>query len=270
LINAAAQRAGGNGAATLETLQKEVEALAANKKNIQAAIAAFGDKPVIKQMLAELEEQEREVARQRDSLRRQQARKLELPASATALRQMIEEQFDVLAAESDEFAQLLRKLVPEFFVYLIQLCDGGHLLPRAKIKLALDGIMPDAAHVPGLPELLTREFTIDLFEPPQRERIRAEAVALAASGLGPKAIAAKIAEKPTSTAVQKAIALDRQMREPDENGRWWADLSPVAGPKLGPFTKRSEALHAEVEWLRHHVLGITETKEEVCEKSWVF
>ncbi len=37
--------------------------------------------------------------------------------------------------------------------------------------------------------------------------------------------------------------------EPDQHGQWFADLSPVAGPKLGPFHCRSEALAAEVEWL---------------------
>ena len=36
--------------------------------------------------------------------------------------------------------------------------------------------------------------------------------------------------------------------EPDENGHWWADLSPVGGPRLGPFGKRSEALTAEKIW----------------------
>lgn len=37
--------------------------------------------------------------------------------------------------------------------------------------------------------------------------------------------------------------------EPDEAGRWWADLSPVGGPKLGPFAARSGALAAERRWL---------------------
>ena len=37
--------------------------------------------------------------------------------------------------------------------------------------------------------------------------------------------------------------------EPDDDGRWLADLRPVAGPVLGPFTRRSEALDAEVAWL---------------------
>jgi len=42
--------------------------------------------------------------------------------------------------------------------------------------------------------------------------------------------------------------------EPDQHGRWWADLSPVKGPILGPFTLRSDALAAERAWLEAHWL----------------
>jgi hypothetical protein len=42
--------------------------------------------------------------------------------------------------------------------------------------------------------------------------------------------------------------------EPDARGSWWADLSPVRGPMLGPFTQRSEALDAEGQWLTEHWL----------------
>ena len=48
--------------------------------------------------------------------------------------------------------------------------------------------------------------------------------------------------------------------EPTLDGRWTADLSPVAGPLLGPFDKRSEALAAEVAWLRMHWLIPSEAK----------
>ena len=37
--------------------------------------------------------------------------------------------------------------------------------------------------------------------------------------------------------------------EPDQQGRWWADMGPVNGPMLGPFDHRSEALVAEAAWL---------------------
>ena len=42
--------------------------------------------------------------------------------------------------------------------------------------------------------------------------------------------------------------------EPDSSGEWYADLSPVGGPRLGPFTLRSDALHAELAWLETHWL----------------
>ena len=42
--------------------------------------------------------------------------------------------------------------------------------------------------------------------------------------------------------------------EPDQQGRWSADLSPVGGPLLGPFRSRSEALDAERQWLDNHWL----------------
>jgi hypothetical protein len=43
--------------------------------------------------------------------------------------------------------------------------------------------------------------------------------------------------------------------EPDAQGRWQADLTPVAGPTLGPFDRRSEALDAERAWLELHWLS---------------
>jgi len=42
--------------------------------------------------------------------------------------------------------------------------------------------------------------------------------------------------------------------EPGRNGQWNADLSPVNGPMLGPFDRRSEALAAEARWLCEHWL----------------
>lgn len=38
--------------------------------------------------------------------------------------------------------------------------------------------------------------------------------------------------------------------EPDGSGCWWADMSPVGGLVLGPFDHRSDALDAEITWLR--------------------
>ena len=43
--------------------------------------------------------------------------------------------------------------------------------------------------------------------------------------------------------------------EPDGAGRWFADLAPVGGPRLGPFPRRSDALAAEADWLTAHWLA---------------
>jgi hypothetical protein len=42
--------------------------------------------------------------------------------------------------------------------------------------------------------------------------------------------------------------------EPDQHGLWWADLSPIRGPLLGPYQHRSDALAAEQAWLEAHWL----------------
>lgn len=43
--------------------------------------------------------------------------------------------------------------------------------------------------------------------------------------------------------------------EPNDDAAWTADLSPVGGPRLGPFGQRSAALAAELAWLRDHWVG---------------
>ena len=59
-------------------------------------------------------------------------------------------------------------------------------------------------------------------------------------------------------AVLGSLAITRASHvEPDQQGRWLVDLSPVSGPTLGPFTHRSEALAAELSWLETNWLGRT-------------
>lgn len=38
------------------------------------------------------------------------------------------------------------------------------------------------------------------------------------------------------------------------DGGWSADLTPVGGPVLGPFTLRRNALAAEMKWIEENVL----------------
>lgn len=43
--------------------------------------------------------------------------------------------------------------------------------------------------------------------------------------------------------------------EPEGSG-WIADLSPINGPKLGPFVRRDEALNAEISWIYQHKIPL--------------
>jgi hypothetical protein len=43
--------------------------------------------------------------------------------------------------------------------------------------------------------------------------------------------------------------------EPDQHGRWFADMAPVDGPRLGSFDQRSDALTAESAWLEANRLS---------------
>jgi hypothetical protein len=212
LVTQASQEGGTNLAKRWDDLNRGEETQARKKDNLTAAIAEYGPKPMFEQQLTEIEAIDRELARERRRLETWQNRTLQLPESVSELHRMLEEKFQTLAQKSQEFGNLMRQLVPEFHVYLVRLCDGGHLLPRAKVKLNLAGIIPDVAQVPGMEAMLTRELTLDLFDPPQREQVRAEAVRLTSEGLTQRQITQRIPDKPTQTAVQRALALDRKMR----------------------------------------------------------
>lgn len=46
--------------------------------------------------------------------------------------------------------------------------------------------------------------------------------------------------------------------EPDENGLWYADLSPVGGEKVTGFKTHQEAIDFELKWLNEHNIPLPE------------
>src|SRR5438093_846170 len=121
------------------------------------------------------------------------------------------EQFDALSVGSPEFGRLLRRLIPRIVVSPVRLCDGGLLVPRARFTLNLAALAPPAMLGTALDAVLRRELVVDLFDPPQREQIRPEAVALTAAGVHQRDAAKRLGV--TQPAVQKAIALDQRMKD---------------------------------------------------------
>lgn len=72
--------------------------------------------------------------------------------------------------------------------------------------------------------------------------------------IGPKAQIRCLYEEMIDLSSLGTITIQRASQvEPDDEGRWWANLQPVLGPLLGPFSLRSEALQAERQWLENHL-----------------
>ncbi|MCE9556545.1 MAG: recombinase family protein [Planctomycetes bacterium] len=210
LVEEAGRQSGGS--ERQADLERRTVSLRTQKTNLGNAIAEYGPKPMFKEVLAKIEMEEKQLARERKDLERLQAGTLLLPGSVAELREEFEGRFRDLSLKSPEFGSLLKNLVPEFHVYLVRLCDGGHLLPRARVTLALASLIPGFRQVPTVSSLLTRTITLDLFEPPQRERIRADVVRLTAEGIHQREIASRLPGSVTQAAVSKAMCLDRQMR----------------------------------------------------------
>ncbi len=68
--------------------------------------------------------------------------------------------------------------------------------------------------------------------------------------ISPSGVCSAIYDESLDLHVLGRAEISRASRvEPTADGQWTADLSPVAGPILGPFATRSQALDAEVAWL---------------------
>jgi hypothetical protein len=106
---------------------------------------------------------------------------------------------------------MMQKIVPEVFVRLVRMIDGGALLPRVTFKIDLSGAFSESVLSERLKSFLTREFTADAFELPTRAKIREQAVALRARGKTHKQIVELVDVKTSALTVAKALALDAQM-----------------------------------------------------------
>jgi hypothetical protein len=125
------------------------------------------------------------------------------------LRELAREVFTDAAFDSPEFGRLMHRLIDKIDVYPVRLCDGGSVVHRARFTLHLARLLPETEADAGLEALLTVEMQVDLFDPPQRERFRKQAVDLRARGLTERQIAAELGI--TQPAVQYAFKLQHKM-----------------------------------------------------------
>jgi site-specific DNA recombinase len=197
----------------LAKVRRDEETLERERKNFLEAIAKYGALDSFDERIADVGRRSGVLKGTRHRLESAARRRLELPTSPEALRVLMENAFRDLSTTSSEFGLLMRDIVPEFHVYVVRLCDGGPPVPRIQARLDLSGVCPDARLVDGLQAMLSSTVTFDVFDVPQRERIRQQSVELIAAGHKQRDACQLIDEKPTQPALQHALALHRKMQE---------------------------------------------------------
>jgi hypothetical protein len=149
-----------------QEVDREIKALERKAANLTAAIAEGGDLRPLVDRLKEIEHALDKARRQKSARRR--PRKNEGPFSSR--RQVdahLTHVLQNLVGSSFDFADLMRRVFPEFVIQPVQSLGSGLVRPRARLTFRLsafsEGATGNNAESPQLPD---RQATLDLFEPP--------------------------------------------------------------------------------------------------------
>lgn len=189
----------------LKELEHRAAALERQRENILRTIREFGPIAGVGEELRRLQDEENQLAVERDELNISRLQSTIIP-DLDRIRAVISEALEHECRCSAEGVRLLHQFVPGIRVFPVQLLDGGNPVLRAAVTIDLSpaGAEPLAD---GLE--LRRTLVVDLFDPPQREAIRAEVVRLRGMGLSEREVARRLSV--TVTAAQRAAALQRMM-----------------------------------------------------------
>lgn len=215
----------------IKVLQAREQELERKRDNLINALAATGNSEAVAAMIRNHETELKQVGRDIRKLQKQRPKAPALP-SMQRLRDLAQQAFTDVAYDCPEFGRLMHRLIDKVYVYPVILCDGGTVVHRARFTLHLARLLPDAEFDAGLEAMLTVEMQVDLFDPPQRERFRKQAVDLRAQGLTERQIAAELGI--TQPAVQYAFKLQHKM---DKLGLTDAYV-PVTNPQQLPSQYR--------------------------------
>jgi len=115
------------------------------QKNVQETLTLAGPEPAVLKALEALKLEAIRLRTEERELETLSRRQLDIDDSIADLRSRTKTAITALPARSREFNDLLRKLVPEFHVYLVRSCDGGHLLrPASRWRSCAPGRREDA------------------------------------------------------------------------------------------------------------------------------
>ena len=223
MVRQKAEEANGRRSGRRQEVQRQLQGLNRQIAQVTDAIAAMGGSRALLEKLRALESEQGQLEEAARELEAAPPAELTLP-SAEEIKRAARDVFASFAADSPEVGRLMRTLLPELKVYPYRLCDGGAVEMRAKFTLHLVALTPSIPALSELDGVFRREMVVDLFDPPQRVQYRQQVMSLRDEGKTEREAAAALGI--TQTAVQRAAALDRLMREKDIGDPYLPVLDP--------------------------------------------
>ena len=193
-------------------LTEDEKQLAKETKNFSNALLEYGPSPGFKDVQDQLKQREHRLLIRRGILERKSISVSDLPGSTAELNELLRTAFLALATDSYEFGSMLPKIVPNVFLYLVRMIDGGPCLPRVRFTVDLTGSFESDAP-DELQSLLVREFTVDMFEIPKRARLREEVMRLRESGYNVKKTIEYLNEPLSSKVIADTVKFNEQYVE---------------------------------------------------------
>lgn len=148
-------------------MEREIASLEKQSANLTAAIAEGGQLKALVERLKSVEASLNKVRRTKAVQEKRSKRDRHAVDSAKDVAARLEDHLRSLVSRSYEFADLMRRILPDFAVWPVQALDTGQVRPRANFTLRLAALRKEGetrdhqrADLPDVPG------SLDLFEPP--------------------------------------------------------------------------------------------------------
>jgi site-specific DNA recombinase len=215
-------------AAEISSMERQQQSLVRAIDNYTRAIGELGTSAALLNSLREAETQLADVRFRLQRRQLTQAEQLpELP-DVEAWKSLALEALQDIDTGSPDFARLMRELISEIHVYPFRLIDGGLPVLRAKFALNLMAFLPTTSRLPGTTTALMRELTVDLFDKPERERVRPAVItSMQISGMTYKVLASQL--RTHASVAQRAAQIQRLMESAGVTDPYLPIRTPIEG-----------------------------------------
>src|SRR5262249_7444615 len=146
------------------------------------AIATMDGSQALQEKLKHLEAEKAQLHNELSLLKVDSAKAPPLPSLEEIKRRAVEV-FGGQMPTSAEACRPLQVVVLDLRAFPYQLCDGGDIVWRAHLTLNLLALTAESTVAAPLPGVCRRPLVVDLYDEPQRVRLRKEVSELRAQGL---------------------------------------------------------------------------------------